>query len=704
MPDHHELMSKQPLSSWNTERGHEAAGTGKHAAALGCAGILAVTVLAGGCGEDPMPQDPDATPMEFAVRGAATGVLRPVALELRQGSEVEPLTVTQDGAFAFEARLRTGATYSVDLADPDTPCTLRNQAGVIADADPNVELTCTGGLLASVVVSGIAPTIALAPGTTEYVVELPVSQPSVTVTATVATAGDTLTIAGTAVDSGAPSAEIPLSPGDNALDIVVDNDQGWQRTYHLTLRRAAKLTQYAYGKASRAGSRYFGYSMALSGDTLAVGVIGDDSGSRGVDGNQDDSSALYSGAVHVFRRTGATWQQEAYVKASNTGDDDYFGCEVALSGDVLAVAACNEDSAARGIDGNQNDESAQGSGAVYVFRRTGATWQQEAYVKSSNSDSADRFGAGLALSGDTLVVGAPYEDSQATGVNGDEDDDSVMDSGAVYVFRHTGTAWQQEAYLKASNTGFIDNFGVSVAVSGDTIAVGAWFEGSAARGVDGDQANGDAPYSGAVYVFRRTETSWQQEAYVKASNTGSEDYFGQAVALAGDTLAVGAFGEDSASQGVGGNEDDNAATDSGAVYVFRRTGADWQQEAYVKASNTTAGDELGRDIALSGDTLAVGAQREDSAAQGVDGNDDDNAAQDSGAVYVFRRTDMAWQQAAYLKGSNTGAHDFFGYSVALSDDTLASGASEEDSEATGVGGDQGDTHGGTQSGAVYIFH
>jgi hypothetical protein len=676
---------------------------------IGCALVMAMAVLTCGCAqmlgiEDLPPLPLDAGPSDFTVRGTATGVLGPVALELRLGSEVELLVVTQEGQFAFETPLADGASYTVMLVNPDVPCTLRNETGVIAGADTTIELTCTGASLASVVVSGIAPVVALVPGTTEYEVELPLLQQSVTLTATVATVGDTLTIAGAPVASGTPSASITLSLGDNSVDIVVENNLGWQRAYRLTLRRASRLVQYAYGKASNTGTGdYFGYTVALSGDTLAIGAYLEDNAAQGAGGNRDDNSAENSGAVYVFRRTGTFWQQEAYLKASNSGVSDYFGTSVALSDDTLAVGASGEDSVAQGVGGSQDDNSAENSGAVYVFRRTGTAWQQEAYLKASNSGTEDIFGYTVALSGNTLAVGAHGEDSAAQGVDGNQDDNSAANSGAVYVFRRTGTAWQQEVYLKASNSGTEDIFGYTVALSDDTLATGAFGEDSAAQSVGGDQNDESAESSGAVYVFRRTGTVWQQEAYLKASNSGTVDHFGYDVAVAGDTLAVGSIYEDSTTQGVDGNQYDDSAANSGAVYVFRRTGTDWQQEAYLKSSNSGTGDEFGTSVALSGDTLAVGAIQEDSAAQGVGGDQDDSSATASGALYVFRRTGTGWQQEAYLKASNSGADDFFGVSVALSDDTLAVGALYEDSAAQGVEGNQDDNF-ATNSGAVYIFH
>jgi hypothetical protein len=676
------------------------------------ASMLVAAVLAAACSDDapqdtvdaaPMDASPgDAGPSEFAVRGSATGLLGPVALELRRGSDVEPLTLSQDGAFAFASRLADGASYTVALVDEDAPCTLDNATGVIAGADAAVELSCTGASLASVVVSGIAPVVTLAPGTTDYVVDLPLSQPAVTLTATVATAGDTLTIDGAAVPSGAPSAELALALGDNSVDIVVENAIGWQRTYRFTLRRAAQVAQYAYGKASNTAADDFFSSMALSGDTLAVGAPGEDSGSPGVNGDQNNDSVSRSGAVYVFRRTGATWQQEAYIKASNPGRDDSFGSSVALSGDTLAVGAYLEDSAAQGVDGDQDDNSARDSGAVYVFQRTGTSWQQEAYLKASNTGVDDGFGGSVALSGDTLAVGAVQEDSAAQGIDGDQDDNSAENSGAVYVFRRTGTSWQQEAYVKASNTDAGDLFS-PVVLSGDTLAVAATGEDSAARGIDGDEADDSAANSGAVYVFRRVGTSWQQEAYLKASNTDAGDRFGGGRGLSGDTLVVGAPDEASGATGVDGDQADDSAEDSGAVYVFRRTGTTWAQEAYVKASNTDANDEFGSELAVSNDTLAVGAWAEDSAAQGVDGDQADDSAGISGAAYVFRRTGTAWQQTAYLKASNADEGDQFGVSLAISDDTLVIGTQVEDSAATGINGAQ-DDNAAENSGAVYIFH
>jgi hypothetical protein len=468
-----------------------------------------------------------------------------------------------------------------------------------------------------------------------------------------------------------------------------------------------------YVKASNTGAGdQLGHSLALSADgtTLAVGACGEAGSSAGIDGDQNDNTAPNSGAVYVFTRSGGTWSQQAYVKASNTAVDDRFGSSVALSSDgsTLAVGAHGEDSSATGIGGNQADNAALSSGAVYVFTRSGTVWSQQAYIKASNTGLGDIFGFSLALSGNgtTLAVGA-VESSDATGIGGVQDNNAAYLSGAVYVFTWSGTAWSQQAYVKASNTGSGDWFGSSLALSNDgtTMAVGAPYEASDATGIDGNQANNAANQSGAVYVFNRSGTFWFQQAYVKASNTGAQDAFGASLTLSGDgtTLAVGAPEEDS-----NGNQADNSALNSGAVYVFTRSGTAWSQQAYVKASNGEAGDSFGSSLALSsaGTTLAVGAFGEDSSATGIGGNQANNGAINSGAAYVFTRSGSAWSQQTYVKASIPESGDRFGDSLALAlsgdGNTLAAGAFFEDSGANGIGGDQA-SNASTDSGAVYLY-
>ncbi len=435
----------------------------------------------------------------------------------------------------------------------------------------------------------------------------------------------------------------------------------------------------------------FGSSLSLSGDgnTLAVGAANEDSSSTGVNGAQNNNSTD-TGAVYVFRRIGGAWSQQAYIKASNTGVLDYFGFSVSLStdGNTLAVGAWDEDGSSTGVNGAQDDSTVFGSGAVYVFRRIGGAWSQQAYIKASNTGRFDAFGWSVSLSadGNTLAVGAYWEGSSSTGVNGAQNDNNAFNAGAVYVFRFsTGSStWSQQAYIKASNTGSFDRFGLSVSLSadGNTLAVGAFWEGSSSTGVNGAQDDNNAGESGAVYVFRFSTGSsiWSQQAYIKASNTGVSDFFGLPVSLSsdGNTLAVGATMEDGASTGVNGAQNNNS-TNTGAVYLFRfSTGSNtWAQQAYIKASNTGRNDEFGEFVSLSadGNTLAVSALSEDGSATGV-GGVDDNSTDDAGAVYVFEFSNGTWAQRAYIKSSNTQANDEFGTSLSLSNDghVLAVGA------------------------------
>ena len=468
----------------------------------------------------------------------------------------------------------------------------------------------------------------------------------------------------------------------------------------------------------------FGARVAMSGDgnTLAVGASGDGSDATGTTGTPDplNHNAPNSGAVYVFARSGGSWVQQAYIKASNHDAGDLFGDHVALSadGNVLAVSAVGEDGFSNGVaNPDPVDNSAPNAGAVYVFRRGGTAWSQQAYVKASNGEAGDAFGTGLALSGDgaTLAVGAPGEQSNATGINGQQHVNAGPDFGAVYVFAYNGTGWAQQAYMKASNAGSGDLFGASVALSndGNVLAASAPGEGGFSNGVaNPDPADNSAPNAGAAYMFRRGGATWSQEAYVKASNGEAGDAFGTGLALSGDgaTLAVGAPSEQSGATGLNGNQHINSGPDFGAVYVFTYNGTGWAQQAYVKASNAGSGDQFGVSVALSndGNALAVGAWQEGSNAAGLNGIQTDNSLAYSGAVYMFARQGSSWAQQAYVKASNPDANDQFGGSVALgggtggSPLTLAVGAVNESSSATGVNGNQADNS-VAGSGAVYLY-
>lgn len=452
--------------------------------------------------------------------------------------------------------------------------------------------------------------------------------------------------------------------------------------------KAGNNRAYDNGRYLDNGPR-FGASLALSADgsTLVVGAPGETSSAKGVNGDASDTQTQGAGAAYVFKAIGSSlphglsmkWVQEAYLKASNTRpkadysvdimgyyvrDPQSFGSSVAVSsdGNLVAVGAPGEGSNATGINGDQSDNSAIRSGAVYTYTRSsnsgaggGSTWAHQAYLKASNTNSAgwQYFGESIALSGDgsTLAVGAPQESSGATGVNGNQQDQSASGSGAVYVFTQDNKGWSQQAYVKASNTAANDRFGLKLALSadGNTLAVGAQNETASGTGINNPPGARTLVRAGAAYLFTRSSGAWSQQAYLKASNTGQDHWYGSSLALSadGNTLAVGAMAEASSARGINGKQADSSAGGAGAAYVYQRSGGTWSQRAYLKASNTDAGDLFGASIALSGDgtTLAVGATGEDSLAKDIQGNQADNSGSPAypaiplpvsvGAVYLY---------------------------------------------------------------------
>ena len=437
-----------------------------------------------------------------------------------------------------------------------------------------------------------------------------------------ALSGDTLVIGAPAEDSNAT-----VVNGAQGNDLKLNSGAA----YVLT-RTGSSWSQEAYLKASNSGGGVcgtttgdrFGTSVSIDGDTLVVGALFEDSDATGVNGSEENDDALDSGAVYVFVRSGESWIQQAYLKASNTGRHDNFGSSVSISGDTLVVGAPGEDSASTGVNGDQQNNAAFNAGAAYVFVRSGGTWIQEAYLKASNTHTEAVFGHSVSLSGTTVLIGAYREDGILPG------------SGAAYVFVRDGSEWSQQAYLKASNVGVVDLFGFSVALSGNTAVVGAISEDSGATGVNGNQLDESEEESGAAYVFERVGSAWSQQAYIKASNTQFRDNFGSSVAVAGHTILVGAFKEDSSATGVNGTPIPGVfELESGAAYLFARAGTSWSQVAYVKASNTEALDHFGAAVAASGCTFVVGAPLEDSGSAGVNGDQSNNSIQDSGAAYLF---------------------------------------------------------------------
>jgi len=350
----------------------------------------------------------------------------------------------------------------------------------------------------------------------------------------------------------------------------------------------------------------FGDSVSISGDTALIGEPYDDN----------------NGSAYVFTRTGTTWTQQAKLRASDGAYGYKFGYNsVSIDADTALIGAS-------GFEGTPVNPRVS-----YVFTRTGTTWTQQAKLLASDGTPYDWFGYSVSLDGNTALIGA-YED----------DDNGAM-SGSAYIFTCNGTTWTQQAKLLASDGAASDNFGYSVSLNNDTALIGT----------RADNDNGH--FSGSVYVFIRTGNTWAQQQKLLASDGAAGDNFGYSVSLSGDTILVGAFGDDDNGNG------------SGSVYVFTRTGTIWTQQAKLLASDGTASDNFGNSISLSGDTALIGAYGNDSY---------------KGSVYVFTRTGTTWTQQYKLLASDGVEEDRFGDSISLSGSTALIGAHGSDLD-TGAG-------------------
>ena len=350
-------------------------------------------------------------------------------------------------------------------------------------------------------------------------------------------------------------------------------------------------------------------------------------------------------------------QASALVNPGVT-EGDKFGYSVAVDGDIAVVGAYRD---------GENDVT--DSGAAYVFTRSGGVvWDRGVKLTASDGAPYNNFGISVAVDGETVVVGAPG------------DDDNGTDSGSVYVFTNTNGVWSQAAKLTASDGATFDYFGQSVAVSGDTILVGAYLDDREETITDSELED-----SGSVYVFVKPSGGWatgNETAKRTASDAADDDNFGTSVALDGNTAVIGAPGADDNDNGI----------DSGSAYVFTRnasTGAWSQQTKLTASSDGAAGDALGISVALDGDTAVVGAYLDDREDNTMT-TDVDEAALDAGSAYVFTRDSGTWSQQAKLMANDRQADDWFGYSVAVDGNIALVGAF-------------GDDDNGSNAGSAYVF-
>lgn len=471
-----------------------------------------------------------------------------------------------------------------------------------------------------------------------------------------------LTINGTPATPGTPTS-VPLAPGLNTFLVQTAPESG--SAVGLTTINITRAMSWAELIALRGGNTVpgqgFGSGIAADGDTVVVSAPLEQGGSAGVNGSYNMGGGNNSGAAYVFERRATGWVQTAYLKPANPSHAG-FGETLAISGDIIAVGTSSDQTGDTGVGAdpfrivNSADRSI---GSVTTYHRTSAgAWVYDTYIKASNAQDRDQFGISIDLSGNTLVVGAPGESSVGTGVNSATQADNTRGaSGAAYVFvRTAGDAgtWSQQAYVKASNTGAGDDFGISVAVSADTMVVGAYNENSAIGGINtpGAQTNEGASRAGAVYVFTRTGTTWTQQAYIKAPTPVTNEYFGQRVALDGDTLLVPRY-----SATVAG------ATGAGQLLVYTRSGITWTLgQTLTRPTGSIANYHFGVTFAVRGNMLLVGAAGDDSAATGASMTvASDTGATDSGAVYVFQRSGGTFVFDAFVKN----LHSFGGFGAHL---------------------------------------
>lgn len=687
------------------------------------AGATALTACGGGSGT---------TTPSLGGQVTGLGADKNLVLRLQAGDEVQEATLSADGRFSFSELPPAPFSYSLSVRSQPfgLTCVVANAQGVVKAGErfPDIAVTCAASTYQlSGTVTGNTGTVTLVnsvngdttnvsgDGTFSMMQRLPGGE-AYAVSVTDSGAGQACTIANGSGTANADVSDIAVTCGSVPPPpaVLPAIPSGLAMTYDV---KAIKLA-------------WTPVTPSPDGSAITYRVFEDADGAGPAASMQIANGLSLPGYTHEFigllhTRINATYSVQAcngagcsplalpltidvskamgYFKASNAEADDGFGESVALSADgsTFAVSAYAEDSNATGVDGNQADNSVGLGGAVYVFKRNAGVWIQQAYLKPNAVPAAAPgfwFGRSIALSddGNTLAVGAHYEDSNATGIDGDPANNLATNSGAVYVFSRSGDAWSHQAYVKASNTDANDQFGTRVALSadGNTLAVGAHNERSTATHVGGDESINSINGAGAVYVFARSAGTWTQQAYVKASNTQAQQAFGTSVALSGDgnTLAVGANNEASSNPG---NPVDVAAPGSGAVYILTRSGGVWAHQAYLKAGVPTIDSYFGTAVALSndGNTLAVGAYKEDSNATGIGGDQTNQLSNDSGAVYVFARAGGNWSHQAYVKPSNTADFSYFGSSVTLSGDgnTLVAGAEMENT-------------GAASSGAFYVFN
>jgi len=368
--------------------------------------------------------------------------------------------------------------------------------------------------------------------------------------------GFSVAMAGDSALIGAPLADTPAGMNAGRAAVFHRRSDGW--------RHAATLVPEDGG-----ADELFGWSVALD-DGLAL------IGAKGVTGPNTE----YPGAAYVFSARDESWQQTATLVPDDAVGGDTVGCSVTLTDDTALIGAADTDTAAGGK-----------AGAAYVFERHGDRWQEAATLTPADAASAQLFGRSVAIEADTAVITAPNDfDRQGVG------------EGAAYVFERTDGGWVEQQRLAPADEMTWEVFGATLALAEETAVMGSPNDGT-------DHPNLSA---GSVWVYERTGDGWTLETRLVASDRDKDDLFGSGVAVADDTIVVGAMGD----------EDPNGRF-GGSVYLFERTGGEWRQQEKLAPENGGSDEQFGRTVTLSDGTILIGADK-----AAVDG-----AA--TGAAYVY---------------------------------------------------------------------
>ena len=343
---------------------------------------------------------------------------------------------------------------------------------------------------------------------------------------------------------------------------------------------------------------YFGYSVAIDGNTLLVGA-------HKVDiADEKDAGAAY---VYVLGDNG--WHQQAKLVAEPFFVGDTLGGNVALKSDMAMLGAM------------RRDDKGKDSGAVISFVRQSNNWQQKQIITAPDAKQGDAFGQSISLTENYLVIGAPRKDALGE------------DSGAAYIYKREDDVWHYQTKIIANDGKKGDLFGISVAIDGNTILVGA------------DLHDEKAENAGAVYVYVLDKGAWEQEAKLVASDAGKTDIFGVRVALSNNTALISARRDDI----------DGVGVDAGSAYIFERKGRTWTQKIKLTSPDGEADDRFGRGVALSADRAIISAM-----------NHDSNGT-NTGAMYVYEKAADGWKYTSKITAKVSFPNDRFGWNVGLSE-------------------------------------